>query len=63
MQRIAQAARTMLTDRLLPFWQALRDEEHGGNYDYMDFDLRLDRQAEKGASSTAASSGSSPRPP
>ena len=48
MQRIAQAARTMLTDRLLPFWQALRDEEHGGYYDYMDFDLRLDRQAEKG---------------
>ena len=48
MQRIAQAARTMLTDRLLPFWQALRDEEHGGYYGYMDFDLRLDRQAEKG---------------
>ena len=48
MQRIAQAARAMLTDRLLPFWQALRDEEHGGYYGYMDFDLHLDKQAEKG---------------
>ena len=48
MQRIAQAARTMLTQRLLPFWQALRDEAHGGYYGYMDFDLRIDRQAEKG---------------
>ncbi len=48
MQRIEQAARAMLTDRLLPFWQALRDEEHGGYYGFMDFDLRLDKQAEKG---------------
>ena len=48
MQRIAQAARAMLTDRLLPFWQALRDEEHGGYYGFMDFELRLDRKAEKG---------------
>ena len=48
MERIAQSARKMLTGQLLPFWQALRDEEHGGYYGYMDFDLRLDRQAEKG---------------
>lgn len=48
MQRIAQAARTMLTDRLLPFWQALRDEEHGGYYGYMDFGLNVDKRAEKG---------------
>jgi len=38
----------MLTQRLLPFWQALRDEEHGGYYGYMDFDLKLDKKAEKG---------------
>ena len=48
MQRIAQAARTMLADRLLPFWKSLRDGEYGGYCGYMDFDLRLDRQAEKG---------------
>jgi len=47
MQRIAQAAGDMLTGRLLPFWKALRDEE-GGYYGYMDFDLNLDKRAEKG---------------
>lgn len=48
MQRIATAAEEMLRDRLLPFWEALRDEEHGGYYGYMDFDHRLDKRAEKG---------------
>lgn len=48
MERIAQAARKELTGRLLPFWKALRDEEHGGYYGYMDFDLNLDKSAEKG---------------
>ena len=48
MERIAKAAREELTGRLLPFWKALRDEEHGGYYGYMDFDLKLDKQAEKG---------------
>lgn len=48
MERIAQAARKELIGRLLPFWKALRDEEHGGYYGYMDFDLNLDKKAEKG---------------
>ena len=48
MERIAQAARRMLTEQLLPFWQALKDEEYGGYYGYMDFDLNVDRKAEKG---------------
>lgn len=48
MERIAQAARKELTGRLLPFWKALRDIDYGGYYGYMDFDLNLDRQAEKG---------------
>ncbi len=48
MQRIATAAAEMLPGRLLPFWKALRDEEHGGYYGYMDFGHRLDKAAEKG---------------
>lgn len=48
MERIADAAKRMLTRQLLPFWQNLRDEEHGGYYGYMDFDLSLDKFAEKG---------------
>lgn len=48
MERISQAARTMLFHRILPFWENLRDKEYGGFYGYMDFDLRLDKKAEKG---------------
>ena len=48
MIRIAQEAREMLERRLLPFWMSLRDEAYGGFYGYMDFDLRLDKKAEKG---------------
>ena len=48
MRRISQAARQELTGRLLPFWKALRDEEIGGYYGYMDFDLNRNKKAEKG---------------
>ncbi|MDE7261619.1 MAG: AGE family epimerase/isomerase [Oscillospiraceae bacterium] len=48
MERIARYAREMLIGRLLPFWQGLRDEEHGGYYGYMDFSLNVDKRAEKG---------------
>lgn len=47
MERISTAAKGMLTKKLLPFWQGLRDE-NGGYYSYLDFDLCLDKQAEKG---------------
>ena len=48
MERISQAAREELCGRLLPFWKALRDEEHGGCYGYMDFGLNIDKRGEKG---------------
>ena len=43
-----QAAREMLENRLLPFWENLRDDENGGFYGLMDFDLTLHRDALKG---------------
>lgn len=48
MERIADAAKRTLTNKLLPFWQGLRDETYGGYFGYMDFDLALDKKAEKG---------------
>lgn len=45
---IAQAAREMLTGQILPFWSRLRDDEFGGFYGYMDYELQLDPKAEKG---------------
>lgn len=45
---LKEQARGMLEGRLIPFWSALRDEEYGGFYGYMDFGLNLDKRAEKG---------------
>lgn len=37
-----------LRKKLIPFWEGLRDEEHGGYYGYMDFGLRVQKNYEKG---------------
>ena len=37
-----------LTDDIIPFWKNLRDDEFGGYYGYLDYDLKLDNKAEKG---------------
>ena len=37
-----------LTDDIIPFWKNLRDHEFGGYYGYLDYDLKLDKKAEKG---------------
>ena len=33
---------------IIPFWQDMKDEEHGGFYGYMGYDLKLDKKAVKG---------------
>ena len=40
--------RAELTDHLIPFWEGLRDEEHGGYYGFMDYDLKVVKDYEKG---------------
>ncbi len=37
-----------LTNDIIPFWKKLRDEQHGGYYGEMDFDLNINRKADKG---------------
>ena len=37
-----------LTDRIIPFWKSLRDNEEGGYYGFMDYDLKVDKKAVKG---------------
>lgn len=37
-----------LKERLIPFWERLRDDEHGGYYGYMDDGLWVDKTYEKG---------------
>lgn len=48
MKRIASAAKHHLETVILPFWKNLRDDTWGGFYGYMDQQLKLDKQAEKG---------------
>ena len=40
--------RKELTEHILPFWMGLLDEKNGGYYGFMDTDLTLTREAEKG---------------
>ncbi|MDE6892568.1 MAG: AGE family epimerase/isomerase [Lachnospiraceae bacterium] len=37
-----------LTKDIIPFWSGLKDEEYGGFYGYMGYDLALDKKAVKG---------------
>lgn len=39
---------THLETVILPFWQKMTDEEYGGFYGYMGYDLKLDKKAVKG---------------
>lgn len=45
---LAHEVRRELSDSIIPFWKRLRDDEHGGYYGYMDFDLKVDKKFEKG---------------
>ena len=48
-----------LLNDIIPFWKNLRDDEFGGYYGYMDYDLKVDKKAVKGC---ILSHGSSPMP-
>lgn len=40
--------RKELQERIIPFWQGLQDDEFGGFYGLLDYDLHLDKKAVKG---------------
>ncbi len=40
--------REHLTDCIIPFWEKLRDDEFGGYYGWVGYDLATDKRAEKG---------------
>lgn len=45
---LAQDAKQMLEQTILPFWCALRDKKHGGYYGWMSFSHQVNPHAEKG---------------
>lgn len=40
--------RAELENHIIPFWSKLEDKENGGFYGFMDYDLNLDKKADKG---------------
>ena len=50
-QRLKQLSREMkhhLKTVIIPFWKKLRDNDNGGFYGFMDYNLQLNQEAEKG---------------
>ena len=45
---LVEEVRTHLTQKLIPFWKGMRDDEYGGYYGYMGYDRVIDKKAVKG---------------
>ena len=45
---LQQELKAHLTGTILPFWEGLKDGAHGGFYGYVDKDLRVRKEADKG---------------
>ena len=48
LQKMLNEVRKELTDNIIPFWKNLRDNEFGGYYGYLDYNLNLDKKSVKG---------------
>lgn len=46
--RFKEDLKSHLEEKIIPFWQSLKDDEFGGYYGYMDFNLNINREAQKG---------------
>ncbi|MCD8348857.1 MAG: AGE family epimerase/isomerase [Lachnospiraceae bacterium] len=47
-KEFAKEAESHLRGKLIPFWTGLKDEQYGGFYGYMGYDLKVDPEYEKG---------------
>lgn len=45
---MVEEIRNHLTDCIIPFWKNLRDDENGGYYGWVGYDLKVDKKAVKG---------------
>lgn len=45
---LVREAEQMLTQKIIPFWHSLRDDEYGGFTGWVGFDLKRNKKAEKG---------------
>ena len=47
-KKMREEIKKHLTEGIIPFWKGMRDDEFGGYYGFLDYDLNLDKKAEKG---------------
>ncbi len=47
-QKLLQEVKEQLHDSMIPFWESMKDKEHGGYYGCMNYQLRIIKEAEKG---------------
>ena len=45
---MVEEIRSHLVQGIIPFWKRLRDDENGGYYGYMDYELSVNEKAVKG---------------
>jgi mannobiose 2-epimerase len=48
MKTMVNKVKDHLENCIIPFWKGLRDDEFGGYYGFLDYNLNLDKRAEKG---------------
>lgn len=48
MERLKEEALKHVRETILPFWMKLKDQEKGGYYGYVDYDLKVEKEAVKG---------------
>jgi mannobiose 2-epimerase len=48
LKEIRKEIKDEFENHMIPFWLGLKDEEHGGYYGLVNFDLSLDKKADKG---------------
>src|SRR5690625_6515186 len=53
MKQLQAEVERELTERILPFWMRLKDEQNGGLYGMVDYDLHTHKKADKGGIVTA----------
>ncbi len=48
LKTMSEQMKEHLLKDIVPFWRKLRDDEYGGYYGFMSYDLEVDKKAEKG---------------
>lgn len=49
-KKMREEIKKHLTEGIIPFWKGMRDDEFGGYYGFLDYDLNLDKKQKKAVS-------------